>query len=371
MQEIHNVTSSHEKLFAGECNPTLFRLLYMDALGIQQHAVNSLLFLRVIQDKNISLYRELITQLHPYVSAIRVLAKGYLPTTLLTPRKLQGILAEIKKSLQHANPDYTLVLDRLHLYYNRQLVTFGIDKDMNLVIQFPVFIQPYPQKPLILYKLETVPVLLLDTNTEAQSYTHLKVKKPYLALNSETYISLTNQELRSYKNIGNDFYCEELFVVKHKSSYSCESAIYFNLTTDIIRNNCNFDFYYNKTDVTPTVLDGGDEIILANWPNDKYIICNINNDIPIKIPSHPYVLVNRSILCNSDIEADNHHLLESIASCDKKSTKLTMYFTINLAFTNYLDMLPNLTESLTLIRDRTCHEQPLLIHITSHTMIIH
>ena len=285
----------------------------------------------------------------------------YLP--LLTPSKLQGILAEVKKSLQHTNPDYTLVLERLHLYYDMQLVTFGIDKDMNLVIQFPVFIQPYAQKPLILYQLETIPVPVLDTNTEAQSYTHLKVRKPYLALNSETYISLTNQELRSCKKIGNKFYCEELFIVKHKSSYSCESAIYFNLTTDIIRNNCNFDFYYNKTDVTPTVLDGGDEIILANWPNDKHIICNINNDIPVKIPSHPYVLVNRNILCNCSIEAGNHHLLESIATCDRKIPKLTMYFTINLAFTNYLDMLPNLTEPLTLIRERTCYEQPLPIHL--------
>ena len=99
VQEIHNVTSSHEKLFAGEHNPTLFRLLYMDVLGTQQYAVNSLLFLRVIQDKYISLYGELITQLHSYVSALRILAKGYLPTTLLTPRKLQGILAEVKKSL--------------------------------------------------------------------------------------------------------------------------------------------------------------------------------------------------------------------------------------------------------------------------------
>ena len=34
VHEIHNVTSSHEKLFAGEHNPTPFRLLYMDALGI-------------------------------------------------------------------------------------------------------------------------------------------------------------------------------------------------------------------------------------------------------------------------------------------------------------------------------------------------
>ena len=74
-------------------------MLYMDALGIQQYAFNSLLFLKIIQDKYISLYRELITQLHTCVSAIRVLAKGYLPNILLTPRKLQGILAEVKKTL--------------------------------------------------------------------------------------------------------------------------------------------------------------------------------------------------------------------------------------------------------------------------------
>ena len=310
VQEIHNVTSSHEKLFDREHNPAIFRLLYTDALGIQQYAFNSLLFLIVGQDKYISLYRELITQLMSYFSAIRILAKGYLPTTLITPSKLQGILAEVKKSLQHTNLDYTLVLERLHLYYSMQLVTFGINRKMNLVIQFLVFIQPYIQKPLDLYELETVPVPILDNNMEVQSYTHLHVNKPYLALNSETYISLTHQELRSCKMIGNEFYCEELFIVKHKSSYNCKSTIYFNLTTDIIRNNCNFDFYYNKTDLTPTVLDGGDEIILTNWPNDKYIACNINNDIPDKIPSHPYVLVNRSILCNCGIEVDNHHLLE-------------------------------------------------------------
>ena len=62
-----------------------------------------------------------------------------------------------------------------------------------------------------------------------KSYTHLQVNKHYSALNSETYISLRNQELRTCKNISYEFYCEELFVVKHKSKYGCESAIYFNL----------------------------------------------------------------------------------------------------------------------------------------------
>ena len=71
----------------------------MNALGIQQYAFNSLLFLRIVQDKCISLYKELITQLKSYVSAIRILAKGYLPTTLITPSKFQDILNAVTKSL--------------------------------------------------------------------------------------------------------------------------------------------------------------------------------------------------------------------------------------------------------------------------------
>ena len=119
------------------------------------------------------LYRELVTQLCTYVSTIRVLAKGYLPNTLITPTKLQEILIEVKKTLQITNPDYDLVIDRLHLYYDMPLITFGIDKNMNLIIQFPIFVQPYTQKPLILYQLEMVPIPILDQNIKAQSYTHL------------------------------------------------------------------------------------------------------------------------------------------------------------------------------------------------------
>ena len=36
VHNIHNVTSSHERLFTGEYNPAIFRLLYTNNLGIQQ-----------------------------------------------------------------------------------------------------------------------------------------------------------------------------------------------------------------------------------------------------------------------------------------------------------------------------------------------
>ena len=119
--------------------------------------------------------------------------------------------------------------------------------------------------------------------------------------------------------------------------------IYLALDSEIIKENCQFHFYYNKTDINPTVLDGGNKIILANWPKDKHIICSINNDIPFRIPSYLYVLVNRSALCNCGIEAENNFLLESLAACH--DSKLIMYFTVNTAFVNYLDKIDNLTVS--------------------------
>ena len=95
--------------------------------------------------------------------------------------------------------------------------------------------QPYTQQLLILYQLETVPVLIADKNPKADSYTQLQIKKPYLALNLERYINTRQQELATCKRIGYKCYCEELFVVRHKSIHSCKSSIYFDLDKDIIK----------------------------------------------------------------------------------------------------------------------------------------
>ena len=232
-----------------------------------------------------------------YANAIRVLSKDYMPISLLPPVKLQEILNEVKKPIQITNPNYDIVIKRLHLYYDWKLVTFGINEERNLIVQFPIFIKPYIQQKLVLYWIEIIPVPITDLNKQAHSYSHLQVDRPYIVLNSETYIFLRHQELRSCKNIGYECHCEDLFVVKHKSKYSCESVIYFNLGSEIIKENCNFAYYFNKTDIKPAVLNCGNEIILANWPNNKHIECNVNNGIPVKILSFPNVLLNINILC--------------------------------------------------------------------------
>ena len=254
------------------------------------------------------MYQRLIEELKLYSKAIRVLSKGYLPISLLLPSKLEKILKEVRIAIAKSNKDYDLVLTRLYLYYNMKLVTFGIDNQRNLIVQFLVFVQPYTQKRLIMYQIETVLVPILDENEQVHSYTEFKTEKPYIALNEEAYIMLQAQELKICKKIGYEYYCKELFVVKTR--YSCTSAIYFNFELDVIKANCEFLCYYNKTDIKPTVLDGGSQIILANWPSYRKIMCSHNNNIPINIPGHLYVLMNRSILCNCDVEAESNFFLE-------------------------------------------------------------
>ena len=316
----------------------------MTTRGINQYTINSLLFLTTVREKYVKIYERFLNQLKQYAQARRVLSKGYLPISLLSPSKLNIILQKVKQTVQIKNKDYDLVIKRLYLYYDMKLVTFGIDDQRNLIVQFPVFIHPQGQHHLILYQLETVPVPIVDKNEQAQSYTQIQTEKPYIALNSETCISLRIQELEACRKIGYEFYCEELFVIKHRTQHNCESTIYFDLGADIIKENCEFQYYFNKTDVKPSILDVGHEIILANWPNNKYVICSDNHNFPVKIPSHPSVLLKRSVLCNCAIEADDNFLWESIAACPGKPSALTMYYTANTAFMNYFDNLVEQSE---------------------------
>ena len=68
-------------------------------------------------------------------------------------------------------------------------------------------------------------------------------------------------------------------------------------------------------------------------------MCAHYNNILISIPSHPYVLMNRSILCICDVEAESNFVLELLAVCETLAMKtdLEMYFTVNLDFVNYFD----------------------------------
>ena len=74
------------------------------------------------------MYERFLNQLTQYLlQAIRIVSKGYLPITLLSPSKLNVILQKVRDTVQKQNKNYDLLIKRLYLYYDMKLVTFGID----------------------------------------------------------------------------------------------------------------------------------------------------------------------------------------------------------------------------------------------------
>ena len=85
----------------------------------------------------------------------------------------------------------------------------------------------------------------------------------------------------------------------------------------------------------------------------------------MSILSHPYILLNRNVLCNCDIEAESNFLLESLDACDEHDKPhLEMYFTVNLAFIDYLAQW-NVTLSTPINRNWTSVKQPIPISLDS------
>ena len=169
------------------------------------------------------------------------------------------------------HPYDAIAIRHITEYYDMKLAMFGLDSDGSMVVAFPVFVKDHASKPKTLYEIEMVKVPIPDKNTEADSYSEIKYGKPYLAINEDYYIQLRIQEL---------------FLIKHKTKHSCESAIFYNLTADVVYSVCQFDYFYNTT-VTPSILDGGSNILLANMLSPKRLTCIKDAPMARPLPSHP------------------------------------------------------------------------------------
>ena len=215
-----------------------------------------------------------------------------------------------------------------------KMVTFAVDQQAHsLIVTFPAFIKNYKQPPLSLYEVETVPVPIIDKNVKANSYSQVRIEKSYIAAGTDYYIQLNSSELLMCKCIRHIYYCEELFVIKHKSRHSCVSAIFYNLGPATITKNCKFDYYYNTT-VPPVILDGGRDVLLANFHGPRALKCSsVNGGLSKPTPEIIYAVVNREFLCDCQLDLEHASVLRQLSSCaNSSSSRMHMKFTMNLAF---------------------------------------
>ena len=333
-----------EKIIAGKDIEFLERSLKVGHTpAIYQQVMNN--YFALVENRQIYLYEKLHEELKRLLQGIARLSTGRLPPEIFPHHQIQNIIEQVTKMIRDRNTNYKIALNNTNDYYDMKLVTFKVDPNTHaLIVTFPILIRPIEETPLRMYEIETVHVPIPDENLETDSYTRVITEKPYIAVNNEYYIQLRIQELRMCKIIDYQYYCEELFLVKHMTRATCESALYFQMENTITES-CDFEYFHNKT-VVPSVLDGGNEIILANMKSkNKHLVCKQNNylDTPLTLPDLAYVKVNRSILCNCRIEADLTYVLNSVSACTDQTQDIEpIEFSLNLGFHKYLEQIQDL-----------------------------
>ena len=291
-------------------------------------------YLKVSDDEHVKQLQVLEHASKEVIRGITVLSQGRLPQEFFSDSRLKQILHEVQDMVKKGHPNYALAAEHISHYRDMKLVTFAVDQQTHsLIVTFPVFIQDYRRPPLSLYEIETVPVPIPDENAKADSYSQVQVPKPYIAVGAEYYIELRMTEMIMCRSIRFTYYCEELFVVKHKSAYGCSSAIFYDMGGRRVTDSCEFRYMYDAK-VAPTILDGGTELLLANFHGPRSLKCDTKDGGLAKpAPEHTYAVVNREFLCDCQLDLEYASILKQISACgDKTHYDLTMRFTVNIAF---------------------------------------
>ena len=298
------------------------------------YSVELQLFLELAQEEHVTKYKEVYKAGKELLDAIAILSQRRLPRSLFPDQRIEGILVQVDKMVRMRYPDYELAANHISHYRDMELVTFSVDRiTHSLVVTFPVFIKDFKQPPLSLFEIETVPVPIPDRNRQADSYSQVRIQKDYIAAGMDYYIQIRMTEMLMCKSIGYIYYCEELFVVKHKSKHSCASAIFYELGPSQVIRNCKFDYMYNET-VPPVILDGGKDILLANFQGPRSLKCtSVNGGLAKPAPEHTYAVVDREFLCDCQLDLEHASVLRQLISCNReRSSKLVMQFHVNKAF---------------------------------------
>ena len=134
-------------------------------------------------------------------------------------------------------------------------------------------------------------------------------------------------------------------MVKHKSKHSCANAIFYNLGHSIVTENYKFQYMYNAT-IPTVILDGGKEVLLANFYGQRSLkYASQNGGLAKPIAAHIYAVVQREFLCNCQLDLEHAIVLCKLNACSgSKPQNLVMKSVVNLAF---WEMLKKQHSSLT------------------------
>ena len=197
---------------------------------------------------------------------------------------------------------------------------------------------------------------MVDKTENENAYTQIIPDTEMIAMNRDTYINIDQSELKQCIKFSVLYFCEQIFLMKHTSEHTCETAIYHEQSPDLIKDKCNIQ-YHPELNPTLQILDAGKHILLGNIPEPWSVVCSKNDPIPNPLEASKYVIIKKKDLCQCSLSAGTWYIQENIVHCEgEASSDLQLYYTVNMAVMIY-DFIKEIEEAK--VRDISLYAEPV------------
>ena len=275
----------------------------------------------IVQNQFLARYSHVIEQRQ---HALSILARGYLPPQLISPKELNNIIYQVEAELSSEHPRMTITHDSVYEYYAlRNIVSFI--KHNNVFIKIPVIISMFDQN-FRLYELVSFPMPVQKLESQAMIVRHEQM----IAINeiTKTYFSVRKIDLQ--RCMGSDVLtCNKLFTQRiMENSNSCELSIYRE-NVDEIKQFCdlglidkaelNTQFHYITNNRILAINPLNSNIYKMCKSDQKQIYLSNEFVFEIELECFCYVITERAISpifadenCINETVIDVHHASENI-----------------------------------------------------------
>ena len=194
-------------------------------------------------ERYLALHERVKSELDHILDALDNLSKSLSSHSVVRPSVLKRMIEHVKEQLAEKYTNYELIITEVHDYYNIPVSSFDY-VDGILGVFVPLLIRPNLQEPMYVYNVKTIPVPyhinseMVDETDNENAYTQIIPDTEKVAMNRGTYINVDQSDLKQCIKFSVMYFCEQTFLMKHTSEHTCETAIYHEQITDLIKDKC-------------------------------------------------------------------------------------------------------------------------------------
>ena len=284
--------------------------------------------------KKINMLQEINGAAKDFMSALDSLSTGHLSHTIIPPYDLKDLLVQVKTHLDITYPELEMVMTTINQYYDLPLVDYTYIGNRTIAIMVPVLLRSKQLPPMKLYKASTnfVPYKMNPSLEQSNSFTKVELESDLLAIEEKgfRYVALDEQDLNSCVKIHDQYYCGTGFLTQYKGKQSCAIAVFRNETQAVLRDLCEFNYYYDIVP-TPKIITSQSEVLIANLPLPWIFHCEEGHQQNNIIEGPMYAVVQRNIFCHCNMEATDYSIYSSPVNCIEPIMPIQVSYQVNKA----------------------------------------